>query len=443
MTQPDNLPLLRFVVDRIEVGTFAVDREMRIILWNRFMAVHSGRGEEAVLGQNLFECFPDLPRKWLEKKIQSVFILKNYSFTSWEHRPYLFPFYHNRPITGGIDLMQQNCTFIPVKDANDSVTAACITLFDYTDTALFQGRLKLAIKDLEAERAEQGKLIKKLEEAHNQLLQSEKMASIGQLAAGVAHEINNPIGFVNSNLGTLSKYVQDLLRLLDIYAQAEPALASEPQVLAAIQKTKQEIDIDFIKEDLSQLISESKDGLNRVRVIVQDLKDFSHVGETDWQWADLHKCLDSTLNVVTNEIKYKAEVIKEYGDIPEIPCIPTQLNQVFMNLLINAVQAISDHGKITISTRREDDLIKITIADTGVGIPAEILNKIFDPFFTTKPIGKGTGLGLSISYSIINKHGGRLEVESLVGSGTTFSVFLPVQQPKSNPDDQAASPQAC
>lgn len=142
-------------------------------------------------------------------------------------------------------------------------------------------------------------------------------------------------------------------------------------------------------------------------------------------------------------LKYKAVVIKEYGDIPEIPCIPTQLNQVFMNLLINAVQAISDHGKITISTRREDDLIKITIADTGVGIPAEILNKIFDPFFTTKPIGKGTGLGLSISYSIINKHGGRLEVESLVGSGTTFSVFLPVQQPKSNPDDQAASPQAC
>lgn len=428
MIHPDNSALLNFVVDRVEVGIFAVDKAMRVRLWNRFMAVHSGRTPEEVLGQDLFECFPDLPRKWLEKKIQSVFVLKNYSFTSWEHRPYLFRFHHNRPITGGIDTMQQNCTFLPVKDGTDNVNLVCVTIFDYTDTALYQRRLKSAITDLEAERSEQRKLIKKLEEAHNQLLQSEKLASIGQLAAGVAHEINNPIGFVNSNLGSLEKYVNDWVRLLDLYEQAEDRLAPHPEVLAGIRDTKEAIDIEFLKEDIRQLIQESKDGLDRVKGIVQDLKDFSRVGETDWQWADVHKCLDSTLNVIWNEIKYKAEVVKEYGEIPEIECIPSQLNQVFMNFLVNAAHAIAERGQITLRTGREEDWVWVSVADTGVGISPENINRIYDPFFTTKPVGTGTGLGLSISHSIIGKHGGRIEVESVVGSGTTFSIFLPIKQ---------------
>lgn len=436
MDQSDNLPLLRFVVDRIEVGIFAVDPEMRIILWNRFMALHSGHSAEDVQGRNLFDTFPDLPRKWLEKKIQSVFVLKNYAFTSWEQRPYLFPFHHNRPITGGIDKMQQNCTFLPVKGDGDAVTAVCVTLFDYTDTAMFQNRLKQAIQSLEEEKEEQRKLTAKLEEAHNQLLQSEKMASIGQLAAGVAHEINNPIGFVNSNLGTLEKYVWDLNRLVDVYTKAERGLAAYPPILAVIDKVKKEIDLPFIQEDMPQLFAESKDGLGRVKTIVQDLKDFSRVGEVEWQWADLHKCLDSTLNVVANELKYKAEVVKEYGDIPEVECIPNQLNQVFMNLLVNAAQAIAEHGQITLSTRREVEGVEVSVSDTGAGIPPEILNRVFDPFFTTKPVGSGTGLGLSITYSIIAKHGGRVGVQSTVGSGTTFRIWLPISH---GPEQAAAA----
>ncbi len=428
MIHPDNFPLLKFVVDRVEVGIFAVDQAMRVTLWNRFMAVHSGRAADEVLGQNLFDCFPELPRKWLEKKIQSVFVLKNYSFTSWEHRPYLFRFHHNRPITGGIDTMQQNCTFLPVRGDGENVNHVCVTIFDYTDTALYQGRLKSAIADLEAERSEQRILIKKLEEAHNQLLQSEKLASIGQLAAGVAHEINNPVGFVNSNLGSLEKYVRDWARLLDLYEQAEECLAPHPEVLAGIRDTKREIDIDFVKDDIRQLIRESKDGLDRVKNIVQDLKDFSRVGETDWQWADVHKCLDGTLNVVWNEIKYKADVVKEYGKIPEIECIPSQLNQVFMNLLVNAAHAIAERGQIVLRTGHERDWVSVSVSDTGVGIAPENINRIYDPFFTTKPVGTGTGLGLSISHSIISKHGGRIDMESVVGSGTTFRVWLPVCQ---------------
>jgi signal transduction histidine kinase len=169
---------------------------------------------------------------------------------------------------------------------------------------------------------------------------------------------------------------------------------------------------------------------------VQNLKDFSHAGGVEeWQYADLHQGLDSTLTIVNNEIKYKARVVKEYGDLPEVECLASQLNQVFMNLLVNAAHAIVEQGTIAIRTGHEGDEVWVEVADTGQGIPAENLKKIFDPFFTTKPVGKGTGLGLSLSYTIIDKHHGRIEVKSEVGSGTAFRVWLPVNQPQQSHAD--------
>jgi signal transduction histidine kinase len=283
---------------------------------------------------------------------------------------------------------------------------------------------------LQKEKEEQRVLIAKLEDVHNQLLQSEKMASIGQLAAGVAHEINNPIGFVYSNLGTLEKYVEDTFRMLSLYEQAEAEIAN-PDVLAGLQAAKQDLDISYLKSDLHALMKESKDGIVRVKVIVQNLKDFSHVGASDeWRYSDLQQGLESTLNIVNNEIKYKADVVREYGAIPEVECILSQLNQVFMNLLVNAAYAISERGTITIRTGCEGNEVWVEISDTGQGIPPENLQKIIDPFFTTKPVGKGTGLGLSLSYGILQKHHGRLEVNSELGRGTTFRISLPVIQPK-------------
>jgi signal transduction histidine kinase len=419
--------LASYIVERIEVGICVLNREHRVQLWNRFMAMHSGHAASEVLGRNLFEVFPELPRAWLEKKLSSVFVLKNYAFTSWQQRPYLFHFKHNRPVTGGADCMHQNCVFLPVKNEVGEVEQVCINVFDYTDTALIQRMLERGVQELEKEKREQQVLIKKLEDAHNQLLQSEKLASIGQLAAGVAHEINNPVGFVNSNLGTLDNYVSSLLKLVDAYqAGATEAFAAPAQ--EAITAARREADIEFLREDIGPLIKESKDGLDRVKRIVQDLKDFSRVGESDWQWADLHQCLDSTLNVVWNEIKYKAEVVKNYGTLPHVECLPSQLNQVFMNLVVNAAQAISGRGCITLATGVEGEEAWVSVSDTGGGIPEENLTRIFDPFFTTKPVGKGTGLGLSVSYSIVARHRGRIEVESTMGSGTTFRVFLPLTQ---------------
>lgn len=293
----------------------------------------------------------------------------------------------------------------------------------------FMASLSESNQTLTEEREEQRRLIARLEEAQNQLLQSEKMASIGQLAAGVAHEINNPIGYVYSNLGSLDKYIQAILGLVAAYEQAESAIASG-EALSRVQAAKHEADLEFLREDVAALMNESREGITRVKKIVQDLKDFSHVDEAEWQWADIRQGLDSTLNIVWNEIKYKAEVVKEYGEMPEVECLPSQLNQVFMNLLVNAAHAIEERGTITLRTGVEGEEAWVEIADTGKGIPPENLSRIFDPFFTTKPVGKGTGLGLSLSYSIIQKHHGRIEVASEAGKGTTFRIWLPIRQPE-------------
>lgn len=283
---------------------------------------------------------------------------------------------------------------------------------------------------LQEEKEQQKSLIKQLQEAQSQLLQSEKMASIGQLAAGVAHEINNPVGYVSSNLGSLQKYIEDLFQVVHMYEATEHFIEPDKPSWEKIQSLKKQVDIKFLETDIAELIKESLGGVRRVREIVQDLKDFSHVDEAEWQVVDLHKGLDSTLNIAHNEIKYKANVIKEYGSIPLVECLASQLNQVFMNLLVNAAQSIESQGIITIRTGMKDDWVWVEVSDNGKGIPAENMNRIFEPFFTTKPVGKGTGLGLSLSYGILKKHGGHCEVQSEIGKGTSFKVWLPVSQSK-------------
>ncbi|MDI1293883.1 MAG: ATP-binding protein [Methylobacter sp.] len=268
----------------------------------------------------------------------------------------------------------------------------------------------------------------KLQEVQQQLLQSEKMASVGQLAAGIAHEINNPIGYINSNLTSLKNYIDNLLALLAIYEKAE-ATCTHSEQQAEINAFKQKIDLAFLRTDILDLLNESHEGTTRVKKIVQDLKDFSHQGDDEWQWALLHSGLETTLNIVSSEIKYKARIVKEFGDLPKIKCLPHQLNQVFMNLLANAAHAIESEGIITLRTGTENDHVWVEISDTGKGIAPEHLSKVFDPFFTTKPVGKGTGLGLSVSYSIIKKHQGEIQLTSQPGQGTTFRILLPVAGP--------------
>ena len=299
---------------------------------------------------------------------------------------------------------------------------------DVTDKVAAEIELRREREQLAKSLAHQRELNRKLEDAQNQLLQSEKMASLGQLAAGVAHELNNPIGFVRSNVTTLEGYLAGIFEILKAYD--EKAVASLPEQDAAeLASLKKQKDFDFVHEDIFQLLSESKDGLTRVQDIVQNLKDFSRVGGAGWGWADLHACIDSTLNIIWNEIKYKCTVVKNYDPaLPQVYCIASQLNQVFMNLLVNAAHAIPEKGEIVITTEHDaNGTVRIHVSDDGVGIPEENFAHLFEPFFTTKPIGKGTGLGLSIAYGIIGKHHGSIDVASTVGKGTTFTVTLPVE----------------
>jgi signal transduction histidine kinase len=273
--------------------------------------------------------------------------------------------------------------------------------------------------------------MRRLQDAQNQLLQSDKMASIGQLAAGIAHEINNPVGYISSNLATFKLYTQQLFGLLAAFESSKCEFSE--QTKRKLDAIKSQIDADYLMKDLQDLLLESEEGLDRVKKIVQDLKDFSHVDEAQWQWSNLHDGLDSTLNIVNNEIKYKAEVVKEYGDIPPVECLASQINQVFMNILINAAYAIEEQGKIIIRTGPEGGRVWVDIEDTGKGMTAQIRQRIFDPFYTTKPIGEGTGMGLSLSYSIVRKHHGHIEVDSEPGRGSRFRIWLPVAQPGRKP----------
>ncbi|MEP6881041.1 MAG: two-component regulator propeller domain-containing protein [Dokdonella sp.] len=288
-------------------------------------------------------------------------------------------------------------------------------------------RQRARLEDLVRDRtAELVTVNHKLAGTQTQLLQSAKMASVGLLAAGVAHEINNPIGYVRSNLTSLTNYVENIFSVLRGYEQLEKAITDPPPELASVQKLKQHVELDYVREDIVNLLSESVEGVKRVQKIVQDLKDFSHVDEAEWQETDIHDCIDNTLNVIAHELKYKADVVKEYGTLPRIECFPFQLEQVFMNLLMNAAQAIEDRGTVTIRTGSDDGEVWIAISDTGKGIDSENLDRIFEPFFTTKPVGIGTGLGLSVSYGIVQKHGGTIEVASDLGNGTTFTIKLPL-----------------
>jgi len=293
-------------------------------------------------------------------------------------------------------------------------------LWRITRRARAEAALKLQLHDLSA-------LNQRLAEAQSQLVQSEKMASVGQLAAGVAHEINNPVGFVKSNLGTLAQYAG---KLLEIYRKYQ-AVAFSGKALDATEKeafrvAEERADIDFVLDDLPRLIAESQEGVERVSRIVLDLKNFSRSGDTHWDWSDLVAGLESTLNVVWNQIKYKAELVRELAPLPPVFCVASQINQVLMNLLLNASQSIQEHGRITLRSGVGDDQVWIEVQDTGCGIPAEHQARIFEPFFTTKPPGQGTGLGLSISADIVRRHRGHIDVESTPGVGTRFRVWLPV-----------------
>ena len=307
-----------------------------------------------------------------------------------------------------------------------------------------------------------------IKQLHRQVLQTEKMASIGQLAAGVAHEINNPMGFIHANLCQMSEYLDDLDKVWDSmealrravrelerptmeeggFAPGDASITARsgeiPRAMAALDGVIEKVDADFLISDFGKAVRESLEGSERIRHIVQDLRAFSHQDTAERVASDLNQCLDSTANIVWTMMKHSVSLTKQYEELPPVFCFPMQLKQVFMNLIVNAYQAIEagagaegGRGEICLRTERRGDLVAVVVTDNGTGIASDALDRIFDPFFTTKDVGIGTGLGLSTSFNIVRRHGGTIRVESLEGQGTTFEVLLPVEVP--DPETETAA----
>jgi signal transduction histidine kinase len=270
--------------------------------------------------------------------------------------------------------------------------------------------------------------IRELKQAQAQLIQNEKMSSLGQMVAGLAHEINNPVNFIYANLEFVNNYTQELLDLIQMYQK------SHPQPEAEIRNKLEEIDIDFLNEDLPKIMSSMHVGAERIQKIILSLRNFCHLDEAEQKKVDIHEGIENTFLILSHRVNQGVEVIKQYGDLPLVDCYPAQLNQVFMNILTNALDELLDDNKLSrkqilIQTKLSMyNQIEVRIRDNGSGIAPEIKDKIFDPFFTTKPVGKGTGMGLAICYQIIEKHRGKIDVISEFGRGAEFIVTLPVEQ---------------
>ncbi len=316
----------------------------------------------------------------------------------------------------------------PLKDENDISRGGVAVFRDITNHKLSEEALQQseARSRQQAQQLEQA--LNELRQTQSQLIHTEKMSSLGQLVAGVAHEINNPVNFISGNLNHVHDYTQDLLDLIKLYQQHYPDTAPK------IQKRLEEIDLNFIAEDLPKILSSMTIGASRIHQIVMSLRNFSHLDEAGLKSVDIHQGIDNTLVTINHRLQPGIQVIRKYGELPKINCYPAQLNQVFMNIINNAIDALQasqqNCQQIVIKTQKVDfNQIQVRIKDNGSGIPLEIQSKLFDPFFTTKPVGQGSGLGLSICYQIIEKHSGTIEVVSEPGEGTEFIISLPVELP--------------
>lgn len=429
------------------VPAYVLDTNHVIIQWNHACEILTGMPASEMLGtRNQWRPFYDAPRPVLADLIIDGALdvpIQQY-YNGKAYRSLLMPCtligedFFPRMMHGG-KWIQFSAS--PVFDQLGCIIGSVEMLQDVSAQKEAEEALRKVHSDLEelvnqrtaqlsGRNAELTRVNEQLLAVQQQLVQAERLASIGQLAAGVAHEINNPIGYIFSNFGTLDNYLIQIMAMLEAYENAEAAIV-QVDVREALGALRKRIDLAYLKADIPVMMRESLEGIARVRQIVQDLKDFSRVDSAmEWQLCNLHAGISSTLNIVSNEVRYKADVVFAFGDLPEVECLPSQINQVVLNLIINAAQSIgTKRGNITIRTGSTATAAWIAVSDDGCGISAENCKHIFDPFFTTKPVGTGTGLGLSMSYGIISKHHGTIDVDSCVGLGTTFRVTLPLRQP--------------
>ncbi len=415
---------LETILDNLGEGVLIIDADKTVITFNRSLQQMTGLSEEEVMKRKCSDitkmpsCIGGSLFDEAMKNAKDEGIAENKTGST---APFL------TPATAETEISGQDGRAIPVdvyltmfKDHTGRIIGAVCVFRDIT-----------RMKEIERMNDELSRAYRKLQDAQTQLIQSEKMASLGRLVAGAAHELNNPISFIYSNLSPLRQYIQDIKEVLNEYNDLHTSPASQLTAhLPNIEKFKEKIDLAYTLEDLDRLIDDIDEGARRTKGIVEDLKAFSRSDEGRIEDTDINEDIEKSLSLLVDHYRGRINMHKDYADLPRVKCYANQLSRVFMNLISNACQAIDDKGDIWITTLLENDAAVVSIKDNGSGIAEENLNKIFDPFFTTKDVGEGAGLGLSISYGIVQRHKGRIQVDSEPGSGTTFVIQIPIDLEK-------------
>ncbi len=429
MSEPQVPELVRRIVDGLPEAAVVLDGRRRVVYWNALYATASGLGNREILRRS---------RRGVRcHELFQLEICGNRCLVCEAAR-----------LGRALRMDEIKAKRADGQELTLIVTATPLNheLFveiyrDVTADARIQARYKQLLdlerrakERLEEEVAERTRQLREaneeLKQAQAVLVHQEKMSSLGRLAAGIAHELNNPISFVYGNIEFMERYFEDLLRLLSLYETLAPREVLEHE---RVRTLKEEIEYDFLLEDARKLLASIRSGAERTAAIVRDLRTFSRSGSGDLEPCDLVHGLKVTLNLLRPAMKGRIQVVLELEELPPVVCHPGHMNQVFMNILQNALDAIEGEGTITVRARRVSNGVRFEFEDTGCGIPPEHLDKLFDPFFTTKEVGKGTGLGLAICEGIVRRHGGRITVTSQVGRGTTFVVELPLVPPEEAP----------
>jgi two-component system, NtrC family, sensor kinase len=378
-----------------------------------------GMSLEQLLGKTDFDLFPHHLAERYRKDDQSVIESGKIFDTVEEH------------VTPAGKRLYVQVMKTPVYGQGDRIVGVQGIFWDVTERKLAEQELEHKNRALEESVASEREALGQLKKTQSHLVQHEKLASLGQMVAGVAHEINNPLAFVINNTAVLQRDLKALTEMLRLYRQTDAALKEKtPELAAEIAELSERVDIDYTLVNLPEMLNRSREGLKRIQQIVKDLRDFARLDESDLHEVDLNAGIQSTVNIILGHAKKKQVKIETDLDkrLPKVACQPAKVNQVVMNLLSNAIDASHENGRVTVRTASVDGEARIEVQDEGDGIPPELRDRIFDPFFTTKPVGEGTGLGLSISYGIVNDHGGTIEVESEPGKGAKFIVCLPVRE---------------
>jgi two-component system NtrC family sensor kinase len=407
-------------IEHIGAGLLILDSQLNISYCNQFILDHLPLPQQQLLGRPLFEVLPKVETANWHAMFKHVTETGEPIQTVWRDTPYLIHL-NSAAHAGGPEAqpMQQATLLYSFADRH-AMQLFGLAIFDYSSAVFAHDMLLETLKSLKQKHAATETLHLQLKQANSQLMQAEKMAFIGQLAVGVTHEINNPIGFVAANLKTLADYIRQLLSLVDDMNEWGGF---------ELQALKKKYDYSLIRDEISGLLHDSNDGAERVKKIINTLRNYAHMDDENFATSNLIDGIESTLNMLNNEIKYKAEIIKEFTAMPSLECISSQINQVIINLLVNTAQSIEGFGSITLRTHSTEDEVCLEVEETGSGMSAAISSRIFDPFFTTKAVSKGTGLGLSQSFNVIEKHYGRITASNTPGIGSCFKVHLPIRQP--------------